>query len=157
MIHHQGVICCVAFGRFSLRRIAYTPQSALLPHTTAGSSMRRLASNTLLVPRALQNPLPLVHKEKSHGGFWSLRADVKRDLSAAWPPKRDLRHAASYRLVQIPMTFRGPLESLKLGTRFEGVGAIIWVDISPLKQYEMVSKGMSLDNNDFKWAEENLK
>jgi hypothetical protein len=30
LIHHQAVICCVAFGRFSLRRIVYTPQSALL-------------------------------------------------------------------------------------------------------------------------------
>jgi hypothetical protein len=30
LIHHQGVICCVAIDRFSLRRIIYTPQSALL-------------------------------------------------------------------------------------------------------------------------------
>ncbi len=30
LIHHQDVICGVAFGRFSLRRIVYTPQSALL-------------------------------------------------------------------------------------------------------------------------------
>ena len=30
LIHHQGVICFVAFGRFSLRRIVYTPHSALL-------------------------------------------------------------------------------------------------------------------------------
>ena len=30
LIHHQAVICCVAFGRFSLRRIVYTPQAALL-------------------------------------------------------------------------------------------------------------------------------
>ncbi|MFC1867112.1 hypothetical protein ACFL0H_03145 [Thermodesulfobacteriota bacterium] len=35
----------------SLRRITYMSQSSFLPHTTAGSSMRRLASNTLLVPR----------------------------------------------------------------------------------------------------------
>ena len=69
---------CVAFGRFSrstlrlstgLRRITYTPQSALLPRTTAGSTMRRLASNTLLEPRALQNPLSLVHKQEFDGGF----------------------------------------------------------------------------------------
>jgi hypothetical protein len=31
---------------------------------------RRLASNTFLMPRALQNPLSLVHKHKFDGGFW---------------------------------------------------------------------------------------
>ena len=30
LIHHQGIICCVAFGRSSLRRIIYTTQSSLL-------------------------------------------------------------------------------------------------------------------------------
>jgi len=30
LIHHQGIICCVAFDRSSLRRITYTPQLSLL-------------------------------------------------------------------------------------------------------------------------------
>ena len=30
LIHHHDVICGVAFGRSSLRRIAHTPQSSLL-------------------------------------------------------------------------------------------------------------------------------
>jgi hypothetical protein len=30
LIHHQGIICGVAFARFSLRRIVYTTQSSLL-------------------------------------------------------------------------------------------------------------------------------
>jgi hypothetical protein len=30
LIHHQGVICCVALDRFSLRRTVCTSQSALL-------------------------------------------------------------------------------------------------------------------------------
>jgi hypothetical protein len=46
LIHHQSVICCVTFSRFSLRRTVCTPQSALL---------RCLASNTLLVPRVFKN------------------------------------------------------------------------------------------------------
>jgi hypothetical protein len=40
---------CVAFGRFSLRRIIYTPQSALLG-APAASGIFDLPSNTLLVP-----------------------------------------------------------------------------------------------------------
>ena len=40
LIHHQDVTCCVAYDRFSLRRITYTPQSALLgaPAQSPGSS-----------------------------------------------------------------------------------------------------------------------
>jgi hypothetical protein len=30
LIHHQGIICGVAFDRSSLRRIIYTTQSSLL-------------------------------------------------------------------------------------------------------------------------------
>jgi hypothetical protein len=30
LIHHQNVICVVAFDRSSLRRIPHTPQSSLL-------------------------------------------------------------------------------------------------------------------------------
>jgi hypothetical protein len=30
LIHHQDIICGVAIDRFSLRRIAHTPQSLLL-------------------------------------------------------------------------------------------------------------------------------
>jgi hypothetical protein len=62
LIHHQGVICCVAIDRFSLRRITYTPQSALLGawHLTP-----------CWCPGLLQNPLPLLIKWKFDGGFWS--------------------------------------------------------------------------------------
>jgi hypothetical protein len=42
LIHHQGIICCVAFDRFSLRRI--TPYASVV-------APRRLTSNTLLVIR----------------------------------------------------------------------------------------------------------
>jgi hypothetical protein len=42
LIHHQGIICGVAFDRSSLRRIA--PYASVVPP-------RRLASNTLLVIR----------------------------------------------------------------------------------------------------------
>jgi hypothetical protein len=46
-MHHQGIICGVAFDRFSLRRIA--PYASVV-------SPRRLASNTLLVIRNLEKP-----------------------------------------------------------------------------------------------------
>jgi len=42
LIHHQGIICGVAFDRSSLRRIA--PYASVV-------APRRLASNTLLVIR----------------------------------------------------------------------------------------------------------
>jgi len=42
LIHHQGIICGVAFDRSSLRRIA--------PYTSVVAP-RRLASNTFLVIR----------------------------------------------------------------------------------------------------------
>jgi hypothetical protein len=42
LIHHQGIICGVAFDRSSLRRI--TPYASVV-------APRRLASNTLLVIR----------------------------------------------------------------------------------------------------------
>ena len=56
LIHHQGIICCVAFDRSSLRRIAHTPQLSLLPQKSAGSSIVALASNTLLVIRDMHKP-----------------------------------------------------------------------------------------------------
>ena len=62
---------CVVFDRFSLRRIAYTPQSALLPHTTAGSAMRRLAANTSLMSRDSPNPQLSLPINKFDGGFWA--------------------------------------------------------------------------------------
>jgi hypothetical protein len=58
------------FHELNLRRIVYTPQSALLPHTTAGSSMRRLASNTLLVPRIAQNHSLSLLIKNFDDGFW---------------------------------------------------------------------------------------
>jgi hypothetical protein len=42
LIHQQGIICCVAFDRSTLRRILHTPQASL---------PQRLASDTLLAPR----------------------------------------------------------------------------------------------------------
>ncbi|MDI6789649.1 MAG: hypothetical protein QME44_03045 [Thermodesulfobacteriota bacterium] len=42
LVHHQGIICGVAFDRFSLRRIA--PYASVV-------APRRLASNILLVLR----------------------------------------------------------------------------------------------------------
>ena len=44
-MHHQGIICGVAFDRFSLRRIA--PYASVV-------APRRLASNTLLAIRNLE-------------------------------------------------------------------------------------------------------
>jgi hypothetical protein len=69
LIRHQGVICCVAFDRFSLRRITYTPQSALLGvlHLTP-----------CWCPGLLQNPLPLLIKWKFDGGFWQGRINYLR-------------------------------------------------------------------------------
>ena len=61
LIHHQGVICCVAFDRFSLRRITYTPQSVLLG---------ALHLTPCWCPGLSQNPLSLIHKRKFDGGFW---------------------------------------------------------------------------------------
>jgi len=61
LIHHQGVICYVAFDRFSLRRITYTPQSALLD---------ALHLPPCWCPGLSQNPLSLVQKRKFDGGFW---------------------------------------------------------------------------------------
>jgi hypothetical protein len=42
LIHHQAVIC----HSTGLQRTTYTPQSALLPRTTAGSAMRRPRSKS---------------------------------------------------------------------------------------------------------------
>jgi hypothetical protein len=47
LIHHQGIICRVAFDRSSLRRIA--PYASLV-------APQRLASNTLLVIRDTLEP-----------------------------------------------------------------------------------------------------
>jgi hypothetical protein len=47
LIHHQGIICGVAFDRSSLRRIA--PYASVV-------APRRLASNTLLVISNLPKP-----------------------------------------------------------------------------------------------------
>jgi len=47
LIHHQGIICCVAFYRFSFRRI---------PPYASVVAPRRLASNTLLVIRNTAQP-----------------------------------------------------------------------------------------------------
>ena len=44
LIHHQGIICCVAFARSSLRRIA--PYASVV-------APRRLASDALLMIRAV--------------------------------------------------------------------------------------------------------
>jgi hypothetical protein len=63
LIHHQGVICCVAIDRFSLRRIIYTPQSALLG---------ALHLTPCWCPGLFQNPSPLLIKWKFDGGFWQL-------------------------------------------------------------------------------------
>jgi hypothetical protein len=48
LIHHQGIICSVAFDRFSLRRIS--PYASVV-------APRCLASDTFLVIRKPQNPL----------------------------------------------------------------------------------------------------
>jgi len=61
LIHHQSIICCVAIDRFSLRRITYTPQSALLG---------ALHLTLCWCPGLLQNPLPWLIKWKFDGGFW---------------------------------------------------------------------------------------
>jgi len=51
---------CVAFGRFSLRRITYTPQSALLG---------ALHLTLCWCPGLSQKPLSLVHKREFDGRF----------------------------------------------------------------------------------------
>jgi hypothetical protein len=64
LIHHQGVIYCVAYDRFSLRRTVCTAQSALLPHKIAGSTMWRLVSDTLLVPRVSPKTLIIIDRQQ---------------------------------------------------------------------------------------------
>jgi hypothetical protein len=60
LIHHQGIICGVAFDRSSLRRIA--PYASVV-------APRRLASNTL------HNLLISVLTPKLGGGFWTAIGD----------------------------------------------------------------------------------
>jgi hypothetical protein len=59
LIHHQGIICGVAFDRSSLRRIA--PYASVV-------APRRLTSNTLLVIRNTHNLLSVLIP-KLNGGF----------------------------------------------------------------------------------------
>jgi hypothetical protein len=64
LIHHQGIICGVAFDRSSLRRIA--PYGSIV-------APRRLASNTLLVIRhTLNSLLILALIPRLDGGFGAL-------------------------------------------------------------------------------------
>ncbi len=63
LIHHQDVICCVAFGRFSLQRIAYTLQSALLG---------ALHLTPCWYPGIAQNPQLSLPVNRFDGGFWKV-------------------------------------------------------------------------------------
>jgi outer membrane protein TolC len=62
LIHHQDVICCVTFGRFSLRRIVYTPQSAFLGALQLTPCWR---------PGIVKNPLLSLSSKNFDGGFLS--------------------------------------------------------------------------------------
>jgi hypothetical protein len=60
LIHHQGIICCVAFDRSALRRIFHTPQASLLG---------ALHLTPCWCPGILPNPLILIPIPKFDGGF----------------------------------------------------------------------------------------
>ena len=64
LIHHQGVICVVAFDLSSLRRIVHTPQSSILGALHLTPSW---------CPGIDQNPTSLLMIQNLGGGFWDTR------------------------------------------------------------------------------------
>jgi hypothetical protein len=81
LIHHKDAICCVAVDRFSLRRISYTPQSALLG---------ALHLAPFWCPGIAQDFVALLILKKSGGGFGFLYLQEKHEfVLICWYPSRN--------------------------------------------------------------------